>query len=54
MSSASERKTVPRSCQNKSLVFKIKELQKGERKGKNKQTNVCVLPVTTGSSGVAW
>ena len=54
MSLAGERKTVPRSCKNKSLSFKIKALQKDELKGKNKVTNVCVLPVTTGSSGGAW
>ena len=53
VSSAGERKTVPRSCKNKSLSFKIKELQKDELKGKNKVTNICVLPVTTGSSGGA-
>ena len=41
MSSAGERKTVPRSCKNKSLSFKIKALQKDELKSKNKVTNVC-------------
>ena len=41
VSSAGERKTVPRCCQNKSLSFKIKELQKDELKGKNK-VNKCL------------
>ena len=54
VSSAGERKTGPRSCKNKSLKFKIKAWQKDELKGKMKVTNVCVLPVKTGSSGVAW
>ena len=44
VSSAGERKTVPRSCKNKSLSFKIKALQKDELKSKNKVTNVWCAP----------
>ena len=54
VSSAGERKTEPRSYQNKSLSFKIKVTKKMNLKVKIKLRNVCVLPVTTGSSGVAW